>query len=322
MHQVRFEPAYVRLHRSGELTKRSQEASRLLASCRLCPRRCGADRSAGAAGYCRGGASAAVASHNAHHGEEPPISGSRGSGTVFFSGCNLRCAYCQNWPISQQGQGREVSGDELAAMMLGLQRRGCHNINLVTPSHVVPQVLGAVDRAAAGGLGIPLVYNTSGYDSIDALRLLDGVVDIYLPDIRYRDRAAAARYSDAPDYPEVNAAALQEMWRQAGPLEVDDDGIARRGMIVRHLVLPGGLSQTRAALEFLAREISPDVHLSLMAQYFPAHRAIGIPELARHLTADEYRQALDWLDEFGLEHGWHQELDGSGGGEHGAIVRW
>lgn len=318
---MRFEPAYVRLHRSGELTKRSQDARRLLASCCLCPRRCGVDRLAGRTGYCRGGAAAAIASHNAHHGEEPPISGSRGSGTIFFFGCNLRCAYCQNWPISQQGQGREVADDELAAMMLDLQRRGCHNINLVTPSHVVPQVMASLDRAAAGGLRIPLVYNTSGYDSPDALRLLDGVVDIYLPDIRYRDRDAARRYSDAPDYPEVNAAALTEMWRQVGPLEVDDDGVARRGMIVRHLVLPGGLSQTRAALEFLAREISPEVHLSLMAQYFPAHRATGIPELARQLTADEYRQALGWLDGFGLEHGWQQELDDSGGGPPERIVR-
>ncbi len=262
-----------------------------------------------------------VASHNAHHGEEPPISGSRGSGTIFFSGCSLRCAYCQNWPISQQGQGREVSDDELAGMMLALQRRGCHNINLVTPSHVVPQVLEALALAAAAGLSIPLVYNSSGYDSPETLSLLDGVIDIYLPDLRYRDGGVSGRHSGAPDYPEVNAAALGEMWRQVGPLRCDGDGVALRGMIVRHLVLPGGLSQTREALSFLAREISPEVHLSLMAQYFPAHRAIGLPELGRPLTAAEYGRALEWLEESGLKNGWRQELDGSGGGRHDAIVR-
>jgi putative pyruvate formate lyase activating enzyme len=279
------------------------------------------DRLAGELGYCRSGPQAVVASHTAHHGEEPPVSGTRGSGTIFFAGCNLRCAYCQNWPISQQGQGREAGDGPLAGMMLSLQERGCHNINLVTPSHVVPQVLGALDLAAAGGLRVPLVYNSSGYDSPEALRLLDGVVDIYLPDLRYRDPAAAGAYSDAPDYPEVNAAALKEMWRQVGELQLDDDGIAQRGMIVRHLVLPNGVSQTRAALAFLAGEISPDIHLSLMAQYFPAHRAVSLPELARTVTADEYRQALDWLDESGLENCWRQELDGSGGGPRDAIVR-
>ncbi|HTY07918.1 MAG TPA: radical SAM protein [Candidatus Edwardsbacteria bacterium] len=303
------------------MTTRSQEASRLLASCQLCPRRCGVDRTNGAPGYCRSGALPAVASHNAHHGEEPPISGSRGSGTIFFARCNLRCAYCQNWPISQQGQGREVSIDELAGMMLELQGRGCHNINLVTPSHVVAQVLQALAIAVPAGLNIPLVYNTSGYDSPEALRLLDGVVDIYLPDIRYRDGGSAQHYSDAPDYPAVNAAALQEMWRQVGQLRCDAEGIAERGMIVRHLVLPGDLSQTRSALQFLARELSPQVHLSLMAQYFPAHRAVDLPELARPVSEEEYRRALDWLDAYGLENGWRQELEHSGGGPRQTIVR-
>ncbi|MDI6739451.1 MAG: radical SAM protein [Candidatus Edwardsbacteria bacterium] len=300
---------------------RSQEARRLLASCRLCPRKCGANRLKGEPGYCRGGLLPKVASFNAHHGEEPPISGTRGSGTIFFAGCNLRCAYCQNWPISQQGQGREVDFLEMAGMMLSLQERGCHNINFVTPSHVVAQILIALEIATGRGLAIPLVYNTSGYDSPEALSLLDGVIDIYLPDIRYEDGAASLACSDAADYPAVNRASLKEMWRQTGPLQLDGDGVAQRGMLVRHLVLPNGLSQTREALAFLAKIISPEVYLSLMSQYFPAHRANAIPELARHITTEEYWQALDWLEEFGLENGWRQELDDSGGGPKERIVK-
>ena len=318
---MRFEPAYVQLFRSGQLTARSQEASRLLASCQLCPRRCGVDRTRGELGYCRNGALPVVASHNAHHGEEPPVSGPRGSGTIFFAHCNLRCAYCQNWPISQQGQGKEVSCDELAGMMLELQKRGCHNINLVTPSHMAAQILQALEIAVPAGLSIPLVYNTSGYDSPVALRLLDGVIDVYLPDIRYADGVAAKEYSDAADYPEINRAALKEMWRQVGQLSCDNEGIAQRGMIVRHLVLPGNLSQTELALRFLAEQISPEVHVSLMAQYFPAHRALNDPALARPITAGEYQQALDWLDEYGLENGWQQELEHTGGGPREAIVK-
>ncbi len=316
-----WEPAYFSAWRSGELRKRSQEAEKLLASCTLCPRACRADRRWGRTGYCRSGRLPAVASWNAHHGEEPPISGRRGSGTIFFSNCNLACAYCQNWPISQLGQGREVSFAELAGMMLKLQEQGCHNINLVTPSHMVAQVIISLEIAAGKGLRIPLVYNSSGYDSPDSLGLLDGLVDIYMPDIRYLDSAAAKRYSDAADYPDVARKALKEMWRQVGPLQIDERGIAFRGMLVRHLVLPNGLSQSLECLDFLAREISPRVYLSLMAQYFPAHKAPGMPELARPISHEEYQRAVDKAEELGFDNGWFQELDHSGGGPGGRILK-
>jgi len=317
---VVFQPSYLKLHRSGELAKRSQEAEKLLASCALCPRACGADRRSGGSGYCRSGYLPVVSSWNSHHGEEPPISGDRGSGTIFFANCNLACAYCQNWPISQLGQGRETSFEDLAGMMLELQERGCHNINLVTPSHMAAQIVIALGMAAGRGLRVPLVYNSSGYDSIEALRLMDGLVDIYMPDIRYMDPAASARYSDAADYPEAAARALKEMWRQVGPLQLDELGIARRGMLVRHLVLPNGRSQSAECLEFLAREISPHVYLSLMAQYFPAHKAPKMPELARGVTYEEYQAAVDRAGELGFDNGWFQELDHSGGGPGGRII--
>lgn len=316
-----WEPAYLGAWRSGELRKRSQEAEKLLASCTLCPRACRADRRWGRTGYCRSGRLPAVASWNAHHGEEPPISGSRGSGTIFFSNCNLACAYCQNWPISQLGQGKEVSFEDLAGMMLELQERGCHNINFVTPSHMVAQILVSLDIAAERGLRIPLVYNSSGYDSLNSLSLLDGLVDIYMPDIRYLDPIVAQRYSGAADYPEAARRALKEMWRQVGPLQLDEEGIARRGMLVRHLVLPNNLSQSLDCLEFLAQYISPQVYLSLMAQYFPAHRANGMPELSRPLSHDEYQRVVDKAEALGFENGWFQELDHSGGGPGGRIVK-
>jgi putative pyruvate formate lyase activating enzyme len=316
-----FEPAYLELFNSGELGRRRQEAEKLLAFCNLCPRRCGVNRRYNNNGICRSGYLPVVSSYNAHHGEEPPISGYGGSGTIFFANCNLSCAYCQNWPISQLGQGREVTFDRLAGMMMELQERGCHNVNFVTPSHMAAQILITLERAVPLGFKLPLVYNSSGYDSLDALRLLDGVIDIYLPDIRYSDPMVSQKYSGAGDYPEVDRVALKEMWRQVGQLQVDQQGVACRGMIVRHLVLPNGLSQTRHALEFLAQDISPQVHLSLMAQYFPTHRASSFPELARHINQDEYQQALGWLEELGLENGWHQELDESGGGPSDRIVK-
>jgi putative pyruvate formate lyase activating enzyme len=315
-----YQPSYVKLFQSGRLADKCREAEEFLGFCRLCPRRCGIDRRNNQKGFCRSGYLPVVSSYNAHLGEEPPISGTKGSGTIFFANCNLSCAYCQNWPISQLGQGQEVSFARLAGMMLELQERGCHNINFVTPSHMTAQILLALPLAVAQGFRLPLVYNSSGYDSLDSLRLMDGVVDIYLPDIRYCDPAAAGKYSQAPDYPGVSQQAVKEMWRQAGELQLDEFGVAQKGMIVRHLVLPNRLSQTRETLEFLAREISPAIHLSLMAQYFPTHRAVEMPELSRRITAREYLQAVEWLEELGLEHGWHQELDDSGGGPADRIV--
>jgi len=315
-----YEPGYLKLFRQGQLGRRAEAAEKLLESCCLCPRRCGINRRQNQKGFCRSGYLPIVSSYNAHLGEEPPISGTKGSGTIFFANCNLACVYCQNWPISQLGQGQEVSFERLAGMMLELQERGCHNVNFVTPSHMTAQILLALPIAIEQGFNLPLVYNSSGYDSLDSLKLMDGVVDIYLPDIRYCDPNAAGRYSQAPDYPEVCRAALKEMWHQTGELETDRDGIARKGMIVRHLVLPNRLSQTREALEFLACEISPLVHLSLMAQYFPTHRAVQMPELSRRITGSEYQQAVEWLKETDLENGWHQEMDDSGGGPSGRIV--
>lgn len=259
-------------------------------------------------GTCGTGRWAEVASHNAHHGEEPPISGQRGSGTIFFSHCNLKCAYCQNYPLSQLGEGRIADAEDLAGMMLSLQELGCHNINLVTPSHVVPQILEALEIAASQGLAIPLVYNSSGYDSLEELRLLDGVVDIYMPDSRYGSNEPAAKYSGIRDYVETNRAALAEMHRQVGDLVLDEEGVAQKGLLVRHLVLPQGLAGSEEVLRFIAGEVSPQTYLSLMAQYFPAYRAVKDDCLGRRITAREYEQALELAERYGLTRGWSQEI--------------
>lgn len=280
---------------------------RLLSPCTLCPRACGVDRSAGATGHCRTGASFSIASCAVHHGEEPPLSGTRGSGTIFFSNCTLSCVFCQNYPISQLGNGNPVSVEDLARHMLVLQDKGVHNINFVTPTHVVPMIVDAVTRARRGGLTLPLVYNSSGYESVRTLRLLDGIIDIYLPDAKYSDPAAGLRYSAAPNYPAVNAAALEEMFRQVGVLQCDDDGIARRGLVVRHLVLPDNIAGTDAVLSFIAQRLSPHVHVSLMAQYHPAHACASYPEINRRITRAEYRAALTLLEKHGIENGWQQQ---------------
>lgn len=303
-----MEAAYVKLMESGELEARAARAKELLKSCSLCPRACGVDRLAarGELGVCGAGAAAEVSSHNAHHGEEPPISGSRGSGTIFLTHCNLKCRFCQNFPISHLGHGEPAPPDRMARMMLSLQKRGCHNINFVTPTHYMPQILEALAIAASAGLRLPIVYNCGGYESLEAVRLLDGIVDIYMPDIKYSGEAPAKMLSGAPDYFERAKAAVKEMYRQVGPLRMDGDGIATRGLIVRHLVLPNGMAGSRAALEFIARELSPDVYISVMEQYFPAHLAAGTPEIARGITANEYREVLDMVDEIGLTQGWIQ----------------
>lgn len=285
-------PAYLGSE-SDALEARAQEAQAHLARCDLCPRYCRVDRRVSAAGaLCRTGARALVHSYGPHHGEEDPLRGRRGSGTIFFAWCNLRCVFCQNWDISQKGIGREVTADELARIMLELQAMGCHNINLVSPSHVVAQILAAVAVAAAQGLRLPLVYNTGGYDSPEALQLLDGVVDIYMPDIKYADPENARRYSRARDLVAVSRAAVREMHRQVGDLVLDEDGIARRGLLVRHLVLPGDVAGSAQVMEFLAREISRDSYVNLMDQYRPCYRADRYPPLDRAPTPDEYAEAL------------------------------
>jgi putative pyruvate formate lyase activating enzyme len=296
-------PAYLARFASGELQERARNASLLLVGCRLCPRRCGADRWRGRAGVCGIGTRARVASHGPHHGEERCLSGRRGSGTVFLSGCNLGCVFCQNWEISHEREGREVGAAELAAMMLDLQALGCHNVNLVTPSHVVPQILEALVLATPEGLSLPLVYNTSGYDAVETLRLLDGVVDVYMPDFKYWDREAAARDLTAADYPKAAREAVAEMHRQVGDLVLDDDGLARRGLLVRHLVMPGMLDQSRQIFAWLAK-LSPDTAVNVMAQYRPEGRVLRAPRdypaLARRLTRDDYEAALAEARKAGL----------------------
>lgn len=286
------DPAYRSLLQSGELAARVEAARARLAACDLCPRGCRVDRlrsDRGAACGC--GAQARVYSYGPHHGEERPLRGRRGSGTIFFSRCNLRCVFCQNWEISQQGEGREVSAADVAGMMLELQAMGCHNINWVTPSHLVAPLLEATLLAARGGLSLPLVYNTGGYDSPEALALLDGVVDIYLPDMKFADSATARSYLGVPDYARVNRAAVREMHRQVGELVLDEGGVARRGVLVRHLVLPGDLAGTGQTLDFLAREVSPRTALNLMDQYRPCYRAGDYPPLDRRPTLRELAAA-------------------------------
>ena len=288
------EPLYQIAHRSGRLQACTQEALSRLEACTLCPRRCKVDRrQASAEGFCRTGRFAWVASADAHFGEEAPLVGQRGSGTIFFSRCNLLCSFCQNETISHGEAGRQLSDEELARVMLALQAEGCHNINLVTPSHVVPQILCALSIAASEGLRIPLVFNTSAYDRVDTLKLLDGIVDIYMPDFKFWDPLVAERTCSAPDYPAVARRAVVEMHRQVGDLRIDDaTGLACRGLLVRHLVMPGGLAGTDAVMAFLADSVSAATYVNIMDQYRPCGRVVNDPELRRRPTADEYDDAL------------------------------
>jgi len=296
-----FGPAYLRLLDSGELARRVEEARQHLADCDLCARYCFVDRLKTKEGaVCRTGERAVVASYGAHHGEEDPLRGSHGSGTIFFSWCNLRCAFCQNWDISQKGIGREVEPADIADMMLDLQRQGCHNINFVTPSHVVAQIIAAVHDAAKRGLKLPLVFNSGGYDSPEALKLLDGIVDIYMPDMKYGDSTLARKFSKVRNYVEANQRAVREMHRQVGDLVLDEDGVALRGLLVRHLVLPEDIAGTERVLEFLAEEISPDTYINLMDQYHPCYRADEYPEINRTITGAEYADALAAAKRLGL----------------------
>ncbi len=309
-------PSYLSLYESGELQERAERAIESLSSCSLCPRNCKVDRlQDNKHGLCRTGRYATVVSHTPHFGEEPGISGSRGSGTIFFGYCNLRCKFCQNHQISQPPKGKsighEVDPKSLAKIMIDLQEQGCHNINLVSPSHVVAQFLEALPIAVEMGLEIPIVYNTNAYDSQQALRLLDGIVDIYLPDFKYTNSAHAAAYSGAKDYPQVATQAILEMYRQVGYPVFDSEGILLKGLVIRHLVLPNGKSDTPSVLEWIAQNIGTKVFISLMAQYFPTFKAIGIPELSRPIVKEEYEEALDLCIQLGLENGWFQEFSAS-----------
>jgi putative pyruvate formate lyase activating enzyme len=301
-----FEPAYLTLHRTGELKERAEQAVAGLSNCLVCPRDCGVDRLADKTAACRTGRYALTSSHFPHMGEEDPLRGWQGSGTIFFSMCNLRCVFCQNGDISQDRAGPETPPERLATMMLHLQAMGCHNINFVTPEHVVPQVLEALVLAVDLGLRLPIVYNTSAYDSMHSLELLDGVVDIYMPDFKMWDPQDSLRYLKAKDYPEVARRVLKEMHRQVGPFKMDEKGLAKRGVLVRHLVMPGQLDQTREIMRFLAEDVSPDTYVNVMAQYRPAHKVgrrdgrDSYEEINRSITNDEYQQAFEVAREAGL----------------------
>ena len=295
-----FEPAYLSRLETGELEQRVATAYEHLRACDLCARGCGVDRTE-TVGACNTGVLAKVASFGPHFGEEDPLRGYRGSGTIFFSWCNLSCRYCQNYDISQRGRGREVEPKELAKMMLSLQERGCHNINLVSPSHVVAPILAAVAIAAEEGLHLPLVWNTGGYDSLITLGLLDGIVDVYMPDMKYADPEVGETYSEVKYYPQINQAAVKEMHLQVGDLTMDDDGIAQRGLLVRHLVLPEGLAGTKEIASFLAEAVSRDTYINVMDQYRPCYEAGDLPPLDRPLSRAEYREALGAARDAGLQ---------------------
>ncbi|MEW6183368.1 MAG: radical SAM protein [Bacillota bacterium] len=286
-----FTAAYRRLGEE-ELRRRVAAAYRRLKSCDTCPRECGVNRLKNERGTCRSGREVIVSSYGPHFGEETPLVGDFGSGAIFFAYCTLECIFCQNYELSHLGEGEVVTIGRLARMMLELEITGCHNINLVSPTHFVRQILAALLRAAKEGLNLPLVYNSSGYESLETLKLLDGIVDIYMPDFKYTDPGAAARYSGVGDYPAVVKEALKEMQRQVGDLTVDKKGIATRGLLVRHLVLPENLAGTEEAMKFLAREVSPRCFVNVMAQYYPAYRAREFPPLNRRVTAAEYRDAV------------------------------
>ncbi|UCE62614.1 MAG: 4Fe-4S cluster-binding domain-containing protein [Nitrospirota bacterium] len=302
--------AYCDLLESGQFAERVALARERLRRCQVCPRHCAVDRLEGEFGICQVGAQPFVASYAPHFGEEQPLRGRNGSGTIFFGSCNLRCVYCQNYEISHLKEGKEFPPSQLAEAMLSLQEQGCHNVNLVTPSHQVPQILEGLLLAAEQGLSIPIVYNTSSYDDLDTLKLLDGIVDIYLPDFKYSDADVALRYSKIESYPDIAKTAFREMHRQVGDLTLDAQGIAVRGLLVRHLVLPGGLAGTAEIMKFLAEEISIDTYVNVMSQYRPCYRAFRYPPLDRRITEEEYEDAIKLAQDNGL-HRLHSEKPGS-----------
>ncbi|MDR2426970.1 MAG: radical SAM protein [Endomicrobium sp.] len=279
----------------------------MMDKCEICPRKCGVNRNGRQTGICKTGNKILISSYNVHMGEEPPITGKNGSGTIFFTNCTLKCVFCQNYPISQMGNGKEVSVVELADIMIELQNEGVHNINFVTPTHYSPQISEAVCKARNKGLKVPIVFNCSGYERVEVIKLLEDIVDIYLPDIKYSDNKTALKYSGIKDYVEVNRAALKEMVRQKGLLKINNDAIAESGVLIRHMVLPGNVENTKKSLEFIANELSPQTFISLMSQYHPAYKSYDYKELSRIITADEYEEALVCIEKLNFENGWQQE---------------
>ncbi|MDX1778179.1 MAG: radical SAM protein [Thermodesulfobacteriota bacterium] len=300
-------PPYINLYKTGELQKRISLLKDILTKCELCPRRCQVNRLEGELGFCRAGAELMISSAFPHFGEEAPLVGSKGSGTIFCTHCNLRCIFCQNYDISHQGNGETISPEQLARYMLALQERGCHNINFVTPTHYLPQIMASLPYGIDLGLHIPLVYNCGGYESVEVIKLLEGVIDIYMPDVKFADRIVAEKYADAPDYPEVVKAVLHEMHRQVGDLTINEWGIAERGLLIRHLVMPQGLAGTRDLMHFIASEISSDSYVNIMNQFRPEYKSCNFPELNRGISLREYREAITYARTEGLSRGFDQE---------------
>ncbi|MFC1646285.1 radical SAM protein [Candidatus Omnitrophota bacterium] len=303
-------PSYLKSYNDSTLKTKIEKAYKLLESCTICPRKCKVNRINNEKGFCRVGLKPVICSFMPHHGEEPPISGSRGSGTIFLSFCNLKCQYCQNYSFSQNGEGEEVSLEKLSELMLYLQNSNCHNINFVTPTHVMPQILKALYMAIEKGLNIPIVYNTSGYELPEMIKILDSIVDIYLVDMRYADNQHSEKYSKASNYPYYNQEAVKEMYMQVGDAEIDKEGIMKKGLLVRHLVLPNNISGTEKIMQFLSKEISKKTSISIMSQYSPYYQAYKYPELSRRITKEEYQAAIDCLSKYGLENGWIQDSRG------------
>ncbi|MCX5711512.1 MAG: radical SAM protein [Candidatus Omnitrophica bacterium] len=301
---------YLDSWKNGSLKKTADRTSAMLKSCVICPRKCRINRLKEETGFCKTGSKARVHSFLAHHGEEPPISGKYGSGTIFFSGCNMACAYCQNFEFSQNKSGKEVSPEELAGLMLRMQKEKCHNINLVTPTHVMPQILQALVIACENGLKLPLIYNTSGYEDAKILRLLDGIIDVYLADMRYADKKAAKKYSFAPDYPQINQKAIKEMHRQAGIAKFDKSDIIESGLVIRHLVLPKNTAETESIMRFINKNISTETYTSRMSQYTPYYRACDCQEINRRVSFEEYEQSVRTMEKYGLHNGWTQDSGG------------
>jgi putative pyruvate formate lyase activating enzyme len=293
-------PSYINLHTTGELQKRISALTDMLKECRLCPRHCKVNRLQGEIGFCRAGDKLMLSSAFAHFGEEAPLVGHMGSGTIFFTHCNLRCVFCQNHDISHRGQGETVTSPQMALYMVALQQRGCHNINFVTPTHYVPQIVAALPYAVERGLRILLVYNCGGYESLEVIKLLDGIIDIYMPDVKWADSGVAEKYAQAPDYPAVIRHVLKEMHRQVGDLQTSKEGVAERGLLIRHLVMPDGLAGTRELMHYIATEISPHSYVNIMSQYHPEYKARDFPELNRRISNAEYTEAFDCARDEGL----------------------
>lgn len=298
-----FIPSYIALFEKGELNQRIQLLKEFLKECRLCPRECRVNRLNGEVGYCKAPSEIMVSSAFPHFGEEPPLVGYHGSGTIFLTHCNLRCVFCQNYDISHLGRGEQITSSEIAKAMVKLQEMGCHNINFVTPTHYAPQIVASLPEAIEMGLSLPIVYNCSGYESIEVIRLLDGVIDIYMPDAKYMEEKFSKQFSNAPDYPEVIKKVLKEMYRQVGDLKTNSKRIAERGLLIRHLVMPGGVASSEAVLKFIAEEISPHSYVNIMDQYRPEYRAYEYSEISRRITHKEYLEAIQIAKRFHLYRG-------------------